>query len=77
MTPRVESTLTMKAVAAMRAAVRNVVEDHRRQGKPLVLWRNGKVVREMPAAAGIVREAGTSYGTEAQKEAHGSREAGK
>jgi hypothetical protein len=60
----------MKAVAAMRAAVRNVVEDHRRQGKPLILWRNGKVVREMPATANVVKESGVSYGADAQKDAH-------
>ena len=70
MTPQREDTLTAKAVAAMRAAVRNVVEDHRRRGKPLVLWRNGKVVREMPAAANVVRESGALYGADAQKGAH-------
>ena len=36
------SSLTEKAVAAMRAAVARVVEDHRRRGKPLVVWRDGR-----------------------------------
>ncbi len=70
MTPLPEDTLTARAVAAMRAAVKNVVEDHRRRGKPLVLWRNGKIVREMPAASPSIREAETSYNTEAQMDDH-------
>ncbi len=37
-------SLTEKAVAAMRAAVDRVVEDHRRRGKPLIVWRDGRVV---------------------------------
>lgn len=40
--------LSEKAVAAMKAAVRGVVEDHRRRRRPLASWENGKVV-EGPA----------------------------
>ena len=56
MSPGKDATLTEKAVAAMRAAVTAVVEDHRRRGRPLAVWRNGKVVMEMPAAAEGVGE---------------------
>lgn len=77
MTPKCEDTLTTKAVAAMRAAVRNVVEDHRRRGQPLVLWRDGQIVREMPAAASTIREPGATYGTDARKDTHRSPGAGK
>jgi len=34
-----------KAYAALRLAVRGVIADHRKTGHPLVIWRNGKVVR--------------------------------
>lgn len=72
MTPKREDTLTTKAVAAMRDAVRNVVEDHRRRGRPLVLWRDGQVVREMPAQTQAVHETTTPYGTDAQRDSHGN-----
>ncbi|MBI2265267.1 MAG: hypothetical protein HYU64_08860 [Armatimonadetes bacterium] len=70
MTLKHDSSLTEKAVAAMRAAVKGVVEDHRRQGRPLVVWRDGKVVKEMPAAEPSVREPKASYGADAQEEHH-------
>lgn len=72
MTLKREDTLTTKAVAAMRAAVKNVVDDHRRQNRSIVVWRDGNVVREMPAAAPAVRESGTTYGAEARKDVHES-----
>ena len=56
MSPGIDATLTEKVVAAMRAAVAAVVEDHRRRGRPLAVWRDGKVVMEMPVAADGVRE---------------------
>ncbi len=71
MTSKREDTLTTKAVAAMRAAVKNVVDDHRRRGQPLVLWRNDKIVREMPAAAPAVRESGTAYDVDFRKDEGG------
>ena len=38
--------LTEMAVCAMREAVAGVIEDHRRRGKPIAVWRDGKVVLE-------------------------------
>lgn len=66
MTPEKELTLTEKAVAAMRAAVNAVVEDHRLRGEPLVIWRDGKVVKEMPPTANEVRESEGDYHASAQ-----------
>jgi len=39
------SALSSKAEKALRRAVRRVVEEHRRTGQPVVIWRAGKVVR--------------------------------
>ena len=33
------------AYKAMKEAVRGVIEDHKRSGRPLIIWRNGKVVK--------------------------------
>ena len=37
-----QRSLTQKAVQAMTDAVAKVVEDHRRRGRPLAVWRNGR-----------------------------------
>ncbi len=37
-----KASLTQKAVQAMTDAVAKVVKDHRRRGRPLAVWRNGK-----------------------------------
>jgi hypothetical protein len=36
--------LFVRAEMALREAVAEVIEDHRRTGDPLVYWRDGKVV---------------------------------
>lgn len=59
----VDDSLTEKAVAAMRAAVAGVIEDHRRRGKPLAVWRDGKAVQEFYGTADEVRESIRSYET--------------
>jgi hypothetical protein len=38
------SSLTQKAVQALSEAVAKVVQDHRRQNRPLAVWRDGKAV---------------------------------
>ena len=40
-----KKTLQAKAFEALKEAVREVVEEHRRSGRPLSVWRNGKVVK--------------------------------
>src|SRR6266487_4288568 len=37
-----KQSLTQMAVKAMTDAVAKVVEDHRRRGRPLAVWRNGR-----------------------------------
>jgi hypothetical protein len=44
-------TLQDKAEEAMKSAVREVVENHKKSGRPLSVWRNGKVMRISAAKA--------------------------
>jgi len=37
--------LQMKAEKAIKEAVREVIEDHRRSGRPVVVWRKNRVAR--------------------------------
>ena len=55
--------LSEKAVAAMKAAVRGVVEDHRRRRRPLATWENGKVVYRDADTGQTVREDSAPYET--------------
>jgi hypothetical protein len=41
-------SLQDKALAAMEEAVRQVVERHKKTGRSLAVWENGKVVRISP-----------------------------
>ena len=43
------SKLHAGATKALKEAVRGVIEDHKRTGRPLIIWRNGKVTK-VPAA---------------------------
>jgi hypothetical protein len=36
------------AIKAMRDAIRKVVEEHKRDGRKLAVWRNGKVMLISP-----------------------------
>jgi len=42
-------SLQDKAVLALKKAVREVVERHKKTGRPLTVWRNGKVIK-IPAS---------------------------
>jgi hypothetical protein len=53
--------LTDRATAALQNAVRSLVDDHRRRGLPLAVWRDGKAVLEVPGPALEVREDGDAY----------------
>jgi len=44
-----KKTLQLKAIKALKEAVREVVEEHRRTGKRLSVWRNGKLA-QIPAS---------------------------
>ena len=41
-------SLQDKAEAAMKEAIRQVVERHKKEGRSLAVWQNGKVVRISP-----------------------------
>lgn len=41
-------TLQDKAEAAFKKAVRQVVERHKKTGRKLAIWQNGKTVRVSP-----------------------------
>lgn len=43
MSKRRISLLQKKAEIALKKAVRRVIEEHKRMGQPLVVWRKGKV----------------------------------
>jgi hypothetical protein len=56
-----KSSLLAKAERALREAVAEVIETHRQDGEPLVVWRNGKVARILPDQL-LVRETRARYG---------------
>jgi hypothetical protein len=41
-------SLQDKAEAALKEAVRQVVEQHKKTGRPLAVWKNGKVAYISP-----------------------------
>ena len=43
-------TLQDKAEAELKKAVRGVVDRHKKTGRPLAVWENGRVVRVSPKA---------------------------
>jgi hypothetical protein len=58
-----KNAMTRKALAAMQEAVAKVVEEHRRDGRPLAIWRNGKAVLVRPETLTVVRESSAPYKT--------------
>ena len=58
-----ELSLTQKATQALTDAVAKVVEDHRRGGVPLAVWRNGKAVLILATEAAVLRERRPTYRT--------------
>ena len=38
-------TIQDKAELAMKSAIRQVVEEHKKSGRPLAIWKNGKTVK--------------------------------
>ncbi len=61
MKKRTELSLTQKAIRALTEAVAKVVEDHRRRGIPLAVWRNGRAVSIPAEQAGALRETPNPY----------------
>ncbi len=52
--------IEIRAEEAMKRAVEKTIEEHRRTGDPIVIWRDGKVVK-IPADQMEVREPGVEY----------------
>jgi hypothetical protein len=44
-----ELPLEVRAEMALKAAVENLIEEHAREGRSIIVWEDGKVV-EVPAA---------------------------
>lgn len=62
-------SLTQKAMQALADAVAKVVEDHRRQARPLAVWRDGKAVWIPATEVGALHESPTPYRTKS----HGTK----
>jgi hypothetical protein len=45
---REEVSLRVKAEMALKEAVAEAIAEHKRRGRPIVVWRNGKVVLVPP-----------------------------
>lgn len=45
---KVRRSLQDKAVVALKQAVKEVVERHKKTGRPLSVWKDGKVMRVSP-----------------------------
>jgi hypothetical protein len=58
-----ELSLAEKGLKALTAAVGKVVEEHRRQGRPLAMWRDGKAVWVSADELGKLRERPIPYRT--------------
>jgi hypothetical protein len=62
-----QSSLTHKAMQALTSAVAKVVEEHRRQDRPLAVWRGGKAVWIPATEASALHETTTPYRTKKRK----------
>ena len=52
--------MAFRAEEALKKAVADTIADHKRTGHPIVIWRDGKVVR-IPADQIEIREPQTEY----------------
>jgi membrane-bound ClpP family serine protease len=66
----VRKPLALLAEEALKKAVADVIAEHKRTGEPLVIWRDGKVVK-IPADQLEVREAQTEYSEEKKSKKNG------
>lgn len=57
-----EIPLEVLAEEALKKAVAEAIADHKRAGDPIVIWKDGKVVR-VPADQIVVREPEVKYRT--------------
>jgi hypothetical protein len=64
---RTSFLLAYKAEEALRKAVAEAIAEHRRNGVPIAIWRNGKVIR-IPADQIGVREPQSKYNVSRKKQ---------
>ncbi len=57
-----KDTFAVDAERALQEAVADVIEEHRRAGKPIVVARGGKPVKVDPNTVRTVREEHAQYG---------------
>jgi len=58
-----KNSLTRQALKALREAVSGVVEEHRREHRPLAVWKDGKAALVLPEAMAGVSESAAHYQT--------------
>ena len=63
MKKRTKSSMTQEAMQALTDAVAKAVEDHRRRGIPLAVWRNGRAVSIPASEAVALRKTPRRYQT--------------
>ena len=62
-----DKAMAFRAEEALKKAVTLVIADHKRTGDPIVIWRDGKVVK-IPAEKIEVREPAADYQTRDKKD---------
>ncbi len=55
-----DKAMAFRAEEALKKAVARAIADHKRTGDPIVVWRDGKVVK-IPAEQIEIREPGAEY----------------
>jgi len=58
-----KNSMTRKALTALHEAVAQVVAEHRRDGRPLAIWQDGKAMLVAPDKPSVVRETPSTYRT--------------
>jgi len=62
-----EMPMAMRAEKALKKAVARAIADHKRTGDPIVVWRDGRVVK-IPADQIEIREPEAEYKTADRKD---------
>ncbi len=65
---RKDASMTEKAMQALTVAVSKVIEEHRRRGIPLAIWRDGRAVSILASEIGALREKPIPYRTRTKPE---------
>ena len=62
-----DKSMAFRAEEALKKAVAKAIADHKRTGDPIVIWRDGKIVK-IPAEQIEIREPVVEYKTLDKKE---------